>query len=284
MNHTRKTIILCTFLCALGMMAACKSGSSDETKTDFQMVKEFIPAEGMDYYADSVDGYATFSAEDNIIVIPEKITKEQYDKLLTDKFTFRRVAIDTNSSRYAELYKRGLQNALRYDSIREFGVFEVDELLLEKRGYAFYIPIYHYPETKQYEYVMWAPLTNESFMMTEDGVVDTTFMQSETRTYGTNRIFVGQEGHDCDFHGDLWFYWYDEQRHHMVPLCNYVDYRWSEDGVEQGFNICWISDNELLVAAVSSGNSEWGWAGGYKPTDLAPYGTPVYYKLTITMR
>ena len=36
-------------------------------------------------------------------------------------------------------------------------------------------------------------------MMTEDGIVDTTYMQSETRTYGTNRIFVGQEGFDCDW-------------------------------------------------------------------------------------
>ena len=127
MNNTRKIIIFCAFLCALGMMTACKSGTSDETKMDFQMVKEFIPAEGIDYYADSVDGYATFSAEDNIIVIPEEITKDKYNKLLTDKFTLRRVAIDTNSSRYAELYKMGLQNALRYDSIREFGEFEVDE-------------------------------------------------------------------------------------------------------------------------------------------------------------
>ena len=147
-----------------------------------------------------------------------------------------------------------------------------------------YLPIIHYPETKQYEFALWSPMTYESFMMTEEGIVDSTFMQSEWSTYGTNGIFVGQQGHDCDFHGDLWFYWYDVQRHHMVPLCHYMDYRWSEDGVEQGFNISWISDNELLVAAVSNGNSEWGWAGGYKPTTLAPWGTPVYYKLKITIR
>lgn len=34
MNNTRKTIILCTFLCALGMMAACKNGASNESVND----------------------------------------------------------------------------------------------------------------------------------------------------------------------------------------------------------------------------------------------------------
>ena len=118
-------------------------------------------------------------------------------------------------------------------------------------------------------------------MMTEDGIVDSTFMQSETSTYGTNGVFVGQRGHDCDFHGDLWFYWHDVQRHHMIPLCHYMDYRWSED--VEDFNICWISDDELLVSAVSTGDVG-QWAGGYKPTTLAPNGTPVYYKLKITIR
>ena len=142
--------------------------------------------------------------------------------------------------------------------------------------------ISYFPETKQYEFMMWIPLTTVSFMMTEDGIVDTTFMQSETSTYGTNRIFVGQEGQDCDFTGSLWFYRYDEQNHHMVPLCHYLDYRWNEECY--GFNLCWISDNELLVSASSNGNSQWGYAGGYKPTTLAPRGTPVYYKLTITIQ
>ena len=129
---------------------------------------------------------------------------------------------------------------------------------------------------------MLAPLTNESFMMTEDGIIDSTFMQSETRTYGTNRIFVGQEGSDCDFHGSLWFYYYDSSAHHMIPLCHYMDFRWCEEA--ENYNLCWISENELLVSAASTGNNEWGWVGGYKPTNLAPHGTPVYYKLTLTVQ
>jgi hypothetical protein len=68
----------------------------------------------------------------------------------------------------------------------------------------------------------------------------------------------------------------------MVPLCHYLDYRWNEECY--GFSLCWISDNELLVSACSDGNSQWGYAGGYKPTTLAPHGTPVYYKLTITIQ
>ena len=61
-----------------------------------------------------------------------------------------------------------------------------------------------------------------------------------------------------------------------------MDYRWCEEA--ENFNLCWISENELLVSAASTGNSVWGWAGGYKPTNLAPHGTPVYYKLTFTVR
>ena len=276
-NNMKKLLLLGAIVCTLGMMTACKSGEKDVAKLDFLHIKEFIPNDSMEYYADSIDGYATFSAENNIVIIPEEITKEQYHKLLTNKYTLRQIAIDTNTPRYAELYKLGLQNSLRYDSIRGLSEWE------EVEEYTSNIPIYHYPETRQYEYVMLAPLTNESFMMTEDGVVDTTFMQSETRTYGTNRIFVGQEGGDCDFYGNLWFHWYDEQSHHMVPLCRYVDYRWSNDGVEQGFDICWISEDELLVAAVSNGNGG-EWVGGYTTADLAPAGTPVYYKLKITTR
>lgn len=282
--NMKKIFLLGAMVCALGMMTACKSGTKVVSKLDFQHIKEFIPVESMEYYADSINGYATFSAENNIVVIPEEINKEQYNKLITYKYTVQPVVVDTGSALYAELYARGLQNSIRYYRVHDLLEAE-DEMLEERRSdYRYNIYIRHYPATRQYEYALWAPLTYESFMMTEDGIIDSTFMLSEYSTYGTNGIYVGQEGHDCDFHGDLWFYWYDEQRHHMVPLCRYVDYRWSEDGVEQGFDICWISDNELLVAAVSNGNSEWGWVGGYKPTTLAPDGTPVYYKLTITKR
>ena len=278
----KKAFFTLAVLCAVAMMAACKSGTKDVSKLDFQHIKEFIPFDSMEYYADSIDGYATFSAEDNIVVIPEEITREQYERLLTDKYTVQPVTVDTGSSLYAELYQKGSQNAIRY--YLERGHMENEEVLENVLAESDdYLPIIHYPETKQYEFALWSPMTYESFMMTEDGIVDSTFMQSETSTYGTNGIFVGQQGHDCDFHGDLWFYWYDVQRHHMVPLCHYMDYRWSEDGVEQGFNICWISDNELLVAAVSNGNGG-ECAGGYKPSGLAPNDTPVFYKLKIATK
>ena len=278
----KKAFLTLAVLCAVAMMAACKSGTKDVSKLDFQHIKEFIPFDSMEYYADSIDGYATFSAEDNIVVIPEEITREQYERLLTDKYTVQPVTVDTGSSLYAELYQKGSQNAIRY--YLERGHMENEEVLENVLAESDdYLPIIHYPETKQYEFALWSPMTYESFMMTEDGIVDSTFMQSETSTYGTNGIFVGQQGHDCDFHGDLWFYWYDVQRHHMVPLCHYMDYRWSEDGVEQGFNICWISDNELLVAAVSNGNGG-ECAGGYKPSGLAPNDTPVFYKLKIATK
>ena len=276
----KKVFLVFASLLAFAAMIGCKS----KTKLVFQHIKEFIPVDGMGYYADSIDGYATFSAENNIVVVPEEITKEQYNKLLTDKYTVQPVIVDTGSTLYAELYAKGLQNSMRYYR-GERGLMDVEnEMMEEVLVESDYFPILHYPETKQYEFSLWSPLTYESFMMTEDGIIDSTFMLSEYSTYGANGIYVGQEGHDCDFHGDLWFYWYDEQRHHMVPLCHYVDYRWSEDGVEQGFDICWISDNELLVSAVSNGNSEWGWVGGYKPTTLSPHGTPVYYKLKIILR
>lgn len=276
-----KTTFLCTVLFTIGLTTACKSGTQHLTIIDFANIQEYTEAEGTAYKVDSINGYSTFSVDNHIVIIPEEITQKEYERLLTDRFTIQPVAIDTNSPLYAELYKNGLENTVRYNRVRGFWLEEENELLEKEQG-TYIIPIYHYPETKQYEYVMLAPLTNESFMMTEDGIIDSTFMQSEKRTYGTNGIFVGQEGFDCDFHGSLWFYYYDSSAHHMIPLCHYKDYRWCKEAVN--FNLCWISENELLVSASSTGNSEWGWVGGYKPTDLAPQWTPVYYKLTLTVR
>ena len=278
----KKVIIILAVLCGIGLMTACNSGAQRLTAIDFANVKEYIAADDENFKVDSINGYSTFSADNRIVIVPEEITKKEYERLLTDKYTLHPVAIDTNSALYAELDSLSRPNARHLYLMR--GYTPYDEMLQEIReddeiraDFIFY-----FPETKQYEFMMWVPLTTLSFMMTEDRIIDSTFMQSETSTYGTNRIFVGQEGHDCDFTGSLWFYRYDEQNHHMVPLCHYLDYRWNEECY--GFNLCWISDNELLVAACSDGNSQWGYAGGYKPTTLAPHGTPVYYKLTITLQ
>ena len=278
----KKITLLCTIVCAIGLITACKCGTQSLTSADFADIKEYIAADDENFKVDSINGYSTFSADNRIVIVPEDITKKEYERLLTDKYTLHPVAIDTNSAFYAELDSLSRPNAKRLYLMR--GYTPDDEMLQEIRGNEEIRAdsIYYFPETKQYEFMMWVPLSTVSFMMTEDGIVDTTFMQSETSTYGTNRIFVGQEGHDCDFTGSPWFYRYDEQNHHMVPLCHYLDYRWNEECY--GFSLCWISDNELLVSACSNGNSQWGYAGGYKPTTLAPHGTPVYYKLTIIIQ
>jgi hypothetical protein len=278
----KKAIIILAVLCGIRLMTACNSGAQHLAAIDFSNVQEYIAADDENFKVDSINGYSTFSADNRIVIVPEEITKKEYERLLTDKYTLHPVAIDTNSALYAELDSLSRPNARHIYLMR--GYTPYDEMLQEIRGESEIKAdsIFYFPETKQYEFMMWVPLTTVSFMMTEDGIVDTTFMQSETRTYGTNRIFVGQEGHDCDFTGSLWFYRYDEQNHHMVPLCHYLDYRWNEECY--GFSLCWISDNELLVSACSNGNSQWGYAGGYKPTTLAPHGTPVYYKLTITLQ
>ena len=278
----KKVIIILAVLCGIGLMTACNSGAQRLTAIDFSNVQEYIAADDENFKVDSINGYSTFSADNRIVIIPEEITKKEYERLLTDKYTLHSVAIDTNSALYAALYSLSRPNARHLYLMR--GYTPDDEMLQEIRedDEIRADAISYFPETKQYEFMMWVPLTTVSFMMTEDGIVDTTFMQSETSTYGANRIFVGQEGHDCDFTGSLWFYRYDEQNHHMVPLCHYLDYRWNEECY--GFSLCWISDNELLVSACSDGNSQWGYAGGYKPTTLAPHGTPVYYKLTITIQ
>ena len=280
----KKIIFLGTITYILALITACKCGTHSLTCADFANIKEYVATEDEAYHVDSINGYSTFSADNRIVIIPEQLTERQYKRLLTDKYTLHPVTIDTNSALYAKLDSLSRPNARRYDLIRGFTLD--DEMLQEIRGEyeeSQAESIYYFPETKQYEFMMWVPLTTVSFMMTEDGIVDTTFMQSETSTYGTNRIFVGQEGHDCDFHGSLWFYYYDSSAHHMIPLCHYMDYRWCEEA--EGFNFCWISDNELLVKAASTGNnSECGWVGGYRPTNLAPHGTPVYYKLTITLQ
>ena len=202
----KKAIITLAVLCGIGLMTACNSGAQHLAAIDFANVKEYIAADDENFKVDSINGYSTFSADNRIVIIPQQLTEKQYKRLLTDKYTLRPVAIDTNSALYAELDSLSRPNARRYDLIRGFTLD--DEMLQEIRGEyeeSQAESIYYFPETKQYEFVMWAPLTTESFMMTEDGIIDSTFMQSETRTYGTNRIFVGQEGHDCDFHGSLWF-------------------------------------------------------------------------------
>ena len=278
----KKAIITLAVLCGIGLMTACNSGAQRLTAIDFANVQEYIAADDENYKVDSINGYSTFSADNRIVIVPEEITKKEYERLLTDKYTLHPVAIDTNSALYAELDSLSRPNARHLYLMR--GYTPYDEMLQEIRedDEIRADAIFYFPETKQYEFMMWIPLTTVSFMMTEDGIVDTTFMQSETSTYGTNRIFVGQEGHDCDFHGSLWFYYYDSSAHHMIPLCHYKDYRWCEEA--ENYNLCWISKNELLVSAASTGNSVWGWVGGYKPTDLAPHGTPVYYKLTLTVQ
>ena len=279
----KKVIIILAVLCGIGLMTACNSGAQHLAAIDFSNVQEYIAADDENFKVDSINGYSTFSADNRIVIVPEEITKKEYERLLTEKYTLYPVAIDTNSALYAELDSLSRPNARHLYLMR--GYTPDDEMLQEIRGddEIKADAISYFPETKQYEFMMWVPLTTVSFMMTGDGIVDTTFMQSETRTYGTNRIFVGQEGHDCDYHGSLWFYRYDEQTHHMIPLCHYKDYRWFEDCYD--FNFCWISNNELLLKAASTGNnSEWGWVGGYRPTNLAPHGTPVYYKLTITLQ
>lgn len=267
---------------AVVLLAACQTGTVRQTGMDLSHIRAFVPAEGQRYHADSINGYATFSQENNVLIIPEEITKEQYDALLSDKNVFRSEAVNPHSTRYAEIDHKTRNNIVRYDSLRgNHPLF--DELIQERRQDAVseISQVIHYPEIKQYECQIYAPLTIESFIMTEDGIIDSTFMQaSNSSSYGKNRIFVGQEGHDCDFHGSLWFYWYDEKSRHMVPICHYKDYRWNEDTSD--FSLCWISDDELLVSAVSNGNDFFG-AGGYKPKALAPYGTPVYYKLRLTL-
>lgn len=278
----KKIIFLCAVLFAIGLTTACKSGTQCLAMIDIANIQEYTEAEGPAYKVDSINGYSTFSVDNRIVIIPKEITRKEYERLLTDKYTLHPVAIDTTSTLYDNLDNLSRPNALRLYLMR--GYSPDDEMLQEIRGTDEIKAdsIFYFPETKQYEFVMWVPLTTVSFMMTEDGIIDSTFMQSETRTYGTNRIFVGQEGSDCDFHGSLWFYYYDSSAHHMIPLCHYKDYRWCEE--TENYNLCWISENELLVSAASTGNSEWGWAGGYKPTNLAPHGTPVYYKLTLTVQ
>lgn len=264
---------------AFAMTLACK-GPDRATSVDYSRICEYTEAPDSVLIVDSILGYATFSADGIVTVIPEEITENQYQKLLTDKYTVNAVAIDTGTQLFASLDKQTRQNAKRYDILRGLDV-EYDELLAERREgcESSVSAFYHYPDTKQYECAIWAPLTTESFMMTEDGIIDSTFMQSQTRTYGTNGIFVGAEGFDCDHHASLWFYWYDKSKQHMVPLCHYVDYRWHEDCF--GFNLCWVNDSTLLVATKSTGPTTYGWVGGYKANDIAPFGTPVYYKLSL---
>ena len=142
------TIFLCTVLFAIGLTTACKSGTQRLTIIDFANIQEYTEVEGTAYKVDSINGYSTFSADNRIVIVPEEITQKEYERLLTDKYTIQPVAIDTNSPLYAELYKKGLENTVRYDIVR--GFLEGEHEMLDERRGDYIIPIYHYPETKQY--------------------------------------------------------------------------------------------------------------------------------------
>lgn len=260
--------ILLACLC----LAACKK-SVDKLNLANADIVEYI--ETTDVYADSITGYATYSANNRFVITSEELTKEQYDQLLTDKYTIKPKKVAKNTTLYARLCKH-------FEDCDKNCLYKI----MDEEDYEYFseeISILYYQETKQYEFSIPLPISWVSSMISENGIVDTTYMQSETTCYGKNLIFVGQEGHDCDFHGSIWFYLFDEPNHHMIPLCHYVDYRWSEETPE--FNLCWISGDELLVSAISTGNSGvYGWAGGYRATNLAPYGTPVYYKLRLSYK
>lgn len=222
--------------------------------------------------------------------------------MLTDSYIVKPIEIDPNSTLYKELAKQGMptakwyytQNDIRfegqmliYKECQEDGTFKEMELLLEMpdmNEYGFRRIIY-YPEIRQYR--MREDLLGRSFMMTEDGVADTTFMPEEGAcTYGKNGIMVVQQFQGYNWHGSLCFYKYDESSHHLIPLCRYEDYRWSTDCYND-MSLCWISDCELLVSACSMGiiekNPNWP-PGGYHTSDLAPEGNPVYYKLRLVIQ
>ena len=301
----KKTILL-SLLCVVAMITACNNTdtkssamptsdtteevSKDDTVVamadtagglDFAAIEEYIKPKGV-RMVDTLCGYSTFSANNKVVIVPELITKEEYERLITDVYTIKPEEISDTSARFKRLLKMALPGERRYNIIGE----SIDETLPDsvRNKYEFWIEsIYYFPETKQYQCDIFAPLTTESFMMTEKGVLDSTFMQSQTRTYGKNKIFVGQMGHDCDFCGSLFFYRFDEQQNRMIHICQYVDLRWHED--YEDFNLCWINDNTLLVAALSTGNTynKHGWVENSKLQKVIPHGTKVYYKLRFTI-
>ena len=165
----KKITLLSTIVCAIELLTACTSGVQRLTAIDFANIQEYIAADDENYRVDSINGFSTFSADNRIVIVPKEITKKEYDRLLTDKYTLHSVAIDTNSALYAELDSLSRPNARHLYLMR--GYTPDDEMLQEIRGNEEIRAdsIYYFPETKQYEFMMWVPLSTVSFMMTEDG-------------------------------------------------------------------------------------------------------------------
>ena len=119
MKSKRFTTILSTAMVLMSMVAcaiAVTSCKNENKLADFKSIQEYIGTKDDEYCkVDSISGYTTFSADNKVEIVPEEITKEQYERLLTDKYTVKPVAIDTNAPLYAELYEKGLQNCMRYD-------------------------------------------------------------------------------------------------------------------------------------------------------------------------
>lgn len=295
--------LLFVAMCTIGWVAVCQNVDatclSSIADANIEAYQERC---GDSFPVDSINGYATFSAGGRIVVVPEEITRRQYKRLLTDSYTVKPIEIDPDSTLYEDLARQGMptakwyytQNDIRlegqtliYKECQEDGTFKEMKWLLElpEMNEDGFRRIIYYPETRQYR--MSEVLMGRSFMMTEDGVADTTFMPEESAcTYGKNGIMVVQQFQGNNWHGSLCFYKYDESSNHMIPLCRYEDYRWSTDCYND-MSLCWISDCELLVSACSMGiiekNPNWP-PGGYHTSALAPEGNPVYYKLRLVIQ
>ena len=295
--------LLFVAMCTIGWVAVCQNVDatclSSIADANIEAYQERC---GDSFPVDSINGYATFSAGGRIVVVPEEITRRQYKRLLTDSYTVKPIEIDPDSTLYEDLARQGMptakwyytQNDIRlegqtliYKECQEDGTFKEMKWLLElpEMNEDGFRRIIYYPETRQYR--MSEVLMGRLFMMTEDGVADTTFMPEESAyTYGKNGIMVVQQFQGNNWHGSLCFYKYDESSNHMIPLCRYEDYRWSTDCYND-MSLCWISDCELLVSACSMGiiekNPNWP-PGGYHTSDLAPEGNPVYYKLRLVIQ
>ena len=117
-------------LSAVAILAACKNETTKQLCMDLSHIQAFVPADDVDYYADSINGYATFSAENNIMIIPEEITKEQYEDLLRDKCVFRSNEIESGTALYAELDKKAGKNVAKQKTT----AFDCDPTYLQQRG------------------------------------------------------------------------------------------------------------------------------------------------------
>lgn len=173
-------------------------------------VKEYVPNGNENFMVDSILGYTTFAADNSIEIVPREISAAQFDSLYTFAFLQQEKFIEPGNRRFTKLKNRFLPaKAQTSDDNNDFEIHYIS----------------HFPKQHQYCFHYEDGPNIKGFMVSEDGVIDSTSFHTDYFEYNTSLLMATSYHQDCDFTCDLQFYRYNSEKKHMEHICHYLDYR-----------------------------------------------------------